>query len=61
MREAQFETELIQYLSKGIIVDEIVDDWSELSKEKAIRDAAPYIVEQKRWNYEPKIKTTGAR
>ena len=58
MREAQFETELIQYLSKGIIVDEISDDWNELSKEKAVRDAAPYIVEKKRWNYEPQIKTT---
>lgn len=58
MREAQFETELIQYLSKGIIVDERVDDWSELSKEKAVRDTASYIVEQKHWNYEPQIKTT---
>lgn len=57
MREMQFETKLIQYLSGGVIDDAGPGD---VIKADGIREAGNYIVKTKLWKYEPHIKTTEA-
>lgn len=52
MKEAQFESELIQYLSGETDID-IVND-------SIMRETSSYIVKTKFWEYKPEIKTTDA-
>lgn len=52
MYETQFETELIQYLTRGTI--------TEKSEANTFRETTDYIVETKLWKYERGIKTTEA-
>ncbi len=53
MKEAQFEKELIEYLSTGTIVQ----DTSDLTVHDRLAD---YVMKTKLWTYEPSIKTTEA-
>ena len=55
MNEQQFETELIQYLSSGVISHRgnHSDGGNTLAE-----PAADYIYKTKRWRHHPEIKTT---
>ena len=53
MKEMQFETELIQYLTTGRVTPEETADGL-LAKEPA----GDYCIKTKLWRYEPEIKTT---
>ena len=60
MKEAQFETELIQYLTSGIITKtEPLKASGDFVKQSIIKDSSiDYIVKTKLWKYAPHIKTT---
>ncbi len=53
MNEAQFETDLIQYLCSGAITPAEQTGWG-VVREKPV----DYVVKTKLWKYEPRIKTT---
>lgn len=57
MKETQFETELIQYLTTGMIKSR---EKSDDVNHDMIRETSDYIAKTKFWRYEPKIKTTEA-
>ena len=57
MNETQFETELIQYLTTGMIKSR---EKSDDINQDMIRETSDYIVKTKFWRYEPNIKTTEA-
>ena len=53
MKEAQFEKELIEYLSTGTI--------NQGTSDSTVHDRmADYVTKTKLWTYEPSIKTTEA-
>ena len=56
MKETQFETELIQYLTTGMIKGK-ADSWDSMDR---IGEVPNYIAKTKFWRYEPTIKTTEA-
>ena len=56
MNETQFETELIQYITSGIITKpEHLEGIGDFMVSETYDD---YVVKTKLWKYEPKIKTT---
>lgn len=57
MKEVQFETELIQYLTGKIIND---TESTGITNMDIFRETGTYIVKTKSWKYEPEIKTTEA-
>ncbi len=56
MKEVQFETELIQYITSGTITKP--EHLEGISDFMVSETSADYVVKTKLWKYEPKIKTT---
>lgn len=56
MKEAQFETELIQYLTSGTITE--LENLG--APEFLLNETADYVIKTKLWKYESKIKSTEA-
>ncbi len=56
MKEVQFETELIQYITSGTITKP--EHLEGISNFMVSETSTDYVVKTKLWKYEPKIKTT---
>ncbi len=56
MNEHQFETELIQYLTSGTVMEQ--GDLEGIGNPVVKESSADYVMKTKLWKYEPNIKTT---